>query len=222
MTPLQPLVTDISSVSYIFVLLGGLGSGLSPCTLPTILLIVSYVGGTKVSRLRSFYISLSFVLGIAVTLSILGVAASLLGQLFLGNEIIWYVVAFIAIIMGLYLLDCLKFNLNIPVAVKPLKTKGVIGAFLLGLPFGLAASPCTMPVTATVLAYSAANANPVNGFFMMFIFAISRSIPLLLAGTFTGFVNNMKGMERWSSLIQKISGVILIIVGLYFLWTIGP
>lgn len=223
---LELLNTDLSFATYIIVLLGGLGSGLSPCTFPTVMLIIGYVGGKKqTSRMHSFYLSLAFVLGIAFTLSALGVAASMLGRIFLGSNVIWYIVAFTAIIMGLYLLGYFNFNFNFnysPASLKRLgKNKGVFGAFLLGLPFGLAASPCTTPVTATVLAYSAAKGSPVVGFFLLFVFALGRSIPLLLAGTFTGFIKNLAFMQRWGDMIQKISGLVLIGLGLYFLWAIS-
>ena len=62
---------DLSLLTYLIILAGGLVSGLSPCALPTVLLIVGYVGGREnVSRLRGFYLSLAFVLGISLCLSI--------------------------------------------------------------------------------------------------------------------------------------------------------
>lgn len=105
------------------------------------MLIIGYVGGKKqTSKRHSFYLSLAFVLGIAFTLSALGVAASILGRIFLGSSVIWYIVAFAAIIMGLYLLGYFNFNFNFnfninynPASLKKSgKNKGVFGAFLLG------------------------------------------------------------------------------------------
>jgi len=104
---------DLSLLTYLIILAGGLVSGLSPCALPTVLLIVGYVGGREnVSRLRGFYLSLAFVLGISLCLSILGMTASLAGGLFLGNRFIWYAVAVITIAMGLSMLGLLNFNLS--------------------------------------------------------------------------------------------------------------
>ena len=210
---------ELSLLTYIVVFAGGFTGGLSPCSLPTVLLVIGYVGGNKDSgRLRSFYLSLSFVLGIAFTLTILGMAASYLGGFLVDGPVIWYVVAFIAIIMGFYLLGYLNFNLSLSWQPKLSKNSGLAGAFLLGLPFGLAASPCTTPITATLLAFAAARGEVISGMLLLFVYAIGRSIPLLLAGTFAGFIKNINGMMRWNDISQKASGLILIGLGLYFLW----
>ena len=74
-------------------------------------------------------------------------------------------------------------------SIKPGRNGSVISAFLLGFPFGLAASPCTTPVTVTVLAFAAAKGSAPAGFLMLFLFAMGRSLPLLAAGTFTGPVS---------------------------------
>lgn len=212
--------SDLSLITYLIIMAGGLVSGLSPCALPTVLLIVGYVGGREsVSRLRGFYLSLAFVLGISICLSILGMTASLAGGLFLGNRFIWYAVAVITIVMGLSMLGLLNFNLSTNINIKPGRNGSVISAFLLGFPFGLAASPCTTPVTVTVLAFAAAKGSVSAGFLMLFLFAMGRSLPLLAAGTFTGLIKNIDSFTRVSALIQKISGVLLIGLGFYFLWT---
>ncbi len=212
--------SDLSFITYLIVFAGGLASGLSPCTFPTVLLIAGYVGGREqVSKLRGFYLSLAFVLGISLCLSILGMTASLAGGLFLGSRVIWYLVAIIAIFMGLYMLEFFNFNLSAGLNIKPKRNGSLIGAFLLGFPFGLAASPCTTPVTVTVLAFAAAKGSVPAGFLLLFLFAMGRSLPLLLAGTFTGLIKNVDRFAGISDVIQKVSGVLLIGLGFYFLWT---
>ncbi|MCL6611147.1 MAG: hypothetical protein K6T66_06380 [Peptococcaceae bacterium] len=53
----------------------------------------------------------------------------------------------------------------------------------------------------------------------MFLYSIGRSIPLLLAGTFTGLLKNIQVIGNWSEVLQKIGGMVLIVLGLWFLWT---
>ncbi|WP_159431798.1 cytochrome c biogenesis CcdA family protein [Desulforamulus putei] len=79
--------------------------------------------------------------------------------------------------------------------------------FLLGIPFAIIASPCTTPITATVLAYAAAKGSMWYGFSLLFTYAMGRSIPLLAAGTCTSVLKNASKFDGFSRVIQKISGV---------------
>ena len=89
---------------------------------------------------------------------------------------------------------------------------------MIGIPFGISASPCSMPITASVLAYSALKGSAIYGMLLMFTYSIGRSIPLLVVGTFTGLLNNLKFLSKYQETIEKASGVILILLALYFIW----
>jgi cytochrome c-type biogenesis protein len=206
--------------TLIIIFTTGFLSGLSPCSLPTVAFVVAYVGGKQeYDKKKGFILSFSFVMGIALVLSVLGIFAGLLGNLFIKTNILNYIIAAILVIMGLWMLKVINFNINdIELKNNPKKGSGVLGAFLLGIPFGISASPCTMPITASVLAYSATKGSPLIGFVLMFTYAIGRSLPLLVVGTFTGLLNNIKGLSKYQCIIEKISGVILIILALYFIW----
>jgi len=198
----------------------GFLSGLSPCTLPTVVFITAYVSGEKVSsKKRGFILSLAFILGIAFMLSLLGVFAGFMGKIIASEQILNYIIAAILLIMGLWLLKVFKFNPNYSFSkISPKKGSGIVGAFLLGIPFGIAASPCTLPITLSVLAYSTIKGSIFFGMLLMFAFAIGRSIPLLVVGTFTGLLKNMKALSKYQSIIEKIAGVILILLAAYFIW----
>jgi cytochrome c biogenesis protein CcdA len=58
----------------------------------------------------------------------------------------------------------------------------------------------------------------VYGAALLFVYALGRGVPVVLAGTFTGAVKQLQSLGRWSPLIEKASGVIILGVGLYFLW----
>jgi len=198
----------------------GFLSGLSPCTLPTVVFITAYVSGEKVnSRKRGFILSLVFVLGIAFMLSLLGVFAGFIGKIIANEHILYYIIAAILLVMGLWLLKIIKFNPNYSFSkLNPKKGSGILGAFLLGIPFGIAASPCTLPVTLSVLAYSTIKGSIFFGMLLMFTFAIGRSIPLLLVGTFTGLLKNMKVLVKYQNIIEKVAGAVLILLSVYFIW----
>ena len=214
-----PLEAVTPLVAFL-VFTGGLVSGLSPCTLPTVVFVVGYVGGySHKSRKRGFIISLAFVLGLSLTLALLGAMAALIGALFLQSKAFWFVVSGILIIMGANLLGLVSLPGMAGTTLKPAGSKGFLGAFVMGIPFAFVASPCTTPVTASVLAYAAIKGSPVYGFLLLFLYSIGRSIPLLLAGTFTGLVKNIQVLGNWSEVLQKISGIVLIVLGLWFLWS---
>lgn len=206
--------------NLIIIFCTGLFSGLSPCTLPTVIFVSAYVSGNKdYSKKKGFTLSLAFVLGIAVMLSLLGMFAGIFGNLFINKSILNYIIAAILIVMGLWLLKVIDLNVDIRFFNNNTeKGSGIFGAFLMGIPFGISASPCTMPITASVLAYSASKGSALYGMILMFVYAVGRSIPLLLVGTFTGLLNNISVMSKYQKTIEKISGITLIVLAFYFIW----
>lgn len=208
----------------------GLMSGFSPCGLPTVALVVGYVSknGAR-SKANGFFLSLYFVLGIALVLTILGGLSGYLGGLLtqsktvfakgsIGLKIFLALASVIFIIMGLWMLNILNFNgSNFMNKMQVEKESGGWGAFLLGLPFGIAASPCTLPVTIAVLLYLAAKGDALAGMFFMFVFTIGRSIPILAAGTFTGFLTKLQGFASWQTALEKLGGSVMVMIGVHFI-----
>ena len=212
----------------------GVASGLSPCSLPTVALVVSYVSkNTSTSKVHGFLLSLSFVFGIALVLTILGGISGYAGSFILqGGSIfsstktvgtrIFLNFAFLSFIfLGLWMLGKIKFKrFNFMMNMNVKKESGVYGAFLLGLPFGIAASPCTFPVTVAVLLYVATK-DMLSAMAMMFIYTIGRSIPILAAGTSTNLLKKIQGFSNWQNRIDKTAGIIMVSVGLFFLLKIN-
>lgn len=216
------VLENISVFSYLLVFLGGVLTSLGPCNLATIPLIVGFVGGTHdISRRRAFTLSSAFAIGLAITFMLLGIAAALVGA-WLGSGSGWwyYLVAVICIVIGLHMLGV--FHFNQPMVFGGLREriglKGIWGALALGLVSGLVASQCATPVLAAILTYVMLKGALVYGATLLFIYALGRGVPVVLAGTFTGALKHMQAMGRWSPLIEKASGVIVLAVGFYFLW----
>ena len=202
--------------------LGGIVTSIGPCNVAMIPLIIGYVGGShNLPRRRAFWISFVFAVGLAVTFMLLGVIASLLGGLLGGGLRFWYyLVAGVCFLIGLQMLGV--FQIPTPSWFGKLRekvtTKGLLGAFLLGLVSGFVASQCATPVLAVILTYvMAQKAGLLYGAVLLFIYALGRGVPIVLAGTFAGFLKNLRSIGKWSGLIEKVSGVILLIIGVYFL-----
>jgi len=212
-----------SLVVYLLVFLGGVVTSIGPCNVAMIPLIVGYVGGSaNLSRARSFALSLTFAVGLAITFVMLGVVATLVGGLIGGASRVWYyVVAGVCFIIGLQMLGVLSLPMPQGLARlrERIRLKGLPGALMLGLVSGLVASQCATPALAAILTYvMAQQAALVYGAALLFVYALGRGVPIVLAGTFTGALKQLQSLGQWSGLIEKASGVIVVGVGLYFVW----
>jgi cytochrome c-type biogenesis protein len=211
-----------SVVGYLLVFLGGVVTSLGPCNMATIPLIVGYVGGSHdVSRGRAFVLSTTFAVGLAITFMLLGVVAALVGGLIGGTSRVWfYVVAAVCVVIGLQMLGVIR--LSTPTwfsgARERVGLRGVPGALALGLVSGLVASQCATPVLAAILTYVMAEGNLLYGAALLLVYALGRGVPVVLAGTFTGVVKRLQAARPWTGSIERASGVIMIGVGLYFVW----
>ncbi|NEP41804.1 MAG: cytochrome c biogenesis protein CcdA, partial [Okeania sp. SIO2H7] len=94
--------------------------------------------------------------------------------------------------------------------------KGV-RSYLLGLTFGLVASPCSTPVLATLLAWVSATGDAILGGVFLLAYATGYVAPLILAGTFTASIKKLLEMRRWSAWITPTSGALLVGFGVFSL-----
>ncbi|MGF1570361.1 MAG: cytochrome c biogenesis protein CcdA [Nodosilinea sp.] len=214
-------LTHVSLVSLSVVGLAGLLTSLSPCLLSMLPIMVGYMGGYEAeTRQASVRRSVSFALGLATTLALLGLVAGLFGyvygQVAVGLPIL---VSLVAVLMGLNLLGVLPVALptiggptlerwNLPPWLK---------AYGLGLTFGIVASPCSTPVLATLLAWISATQNPVLGGALLLAYAIGYVLPLVLAGTFTTVIKRLLELRQWSSWVTPASGALLLGFGVFSL-----
>ena len=204
------------------VFLGGLLTGIGPCNIATIPLIVGYVGGSKdLPRRRAFWISVLFAIGMSFTFMLLGVIASLIGGLFGGGTRVWYyILSAICLVIGLQMLGALQFTPPVWFEQwrQKITRKGLPGALLLGMVSGLVVSQCATPVLAVILTYVIAeNSGVLYGAALLFLYALGCAVPVVLAGTFTGMLKNLRSIGRWNELINRVGGGLMIAVGGYFL-----
>jgi len=218
------VLQNASFLAFLLTFLGGIVTSIGPCNVAMIPLVIGYVGGggAQLTRKRSFALSLTFAIGLALTFMGLGLIASLVGGLFGGATRVWYyVVAVICILIGVQIL--VGFELPEIPGVGRLRERitlrGIPGALSLGLVSGLVASQCATPVLAAILTYVMAQQGAVvYGAALLFVYAMGRGVPIVLAGTFTGFLKQLQAFSQWIHVLEKVSGVIIIGVGLYFLW----
>jgi cytochrome c-type biogenesis protein len=205
------------------VFLGGVTTALNPCVLAMIPLLMGVVAGKRETTTvrRSLVFSLFFVLGLALTFTALGLVSGLLGRMFGDVGGFWkYLVAAVCLIMGLQLLGLFKWNLPVASGLK-VSNRGTLGAFLLGLLFGVVSTPCAVPILAVLLAFVAEKGNVLYGAFLLFIYALGHSALVLIAGTSVGAAKGLlesKGLRKAHAVVQKAAGILIIGVGIYFLF----
>ena len=201
--------------------LGGIISSASPCVLAMIPLVIGYVGGySGGSHKKALQYSVVFTLGLTITFTVLGIIAGAMGRLFGDVGGFWYyVLPPVAILLGLYLLFSDKLNLNIGLSQRFMpRKKALLGAFLIGLFFGIVASPCATPVLAVILTFAATRENIVFSGGLLLAYALGHWVLILGAGISTGFAQRVlasRGISNFSAYSKKAGGVILIGVGIY-------
>src|SRR5512136_2279733 len=145
-------------------------------------LVIGYVSGySEGSPKKAIQYSLVFTLGLTITFTVLGIIAGALGRLFGDVGRFWnYVLPLVAILLGLYLLFSDKINFNIGLSQRFLpKKKALLGAFLIGLFFGIVASPCATPVLAVILTFAATKQEIIYSGGLLLAYALGHWVLVL-------------------------------------------
>ncbi len=214
-------------LAFAAVFIGGVLTAAAPCVLAMIPLMISFVAGGKDAKagpLRGLGYSALFVLGLAITFTILGIAAALASRMYGEVSGIWnWVVAVVCLVMGLHLIGVLKFTIPVPVNMQP-KTKGAVGAFLMGLLFGVVSAPCAAPMLVVILTYlTRPDSSVLFGALLLMTYAFGHSVLIMVAGTSMGAAKKLiesKKLTRATDIMRRCAGGLIILVGAYFLSTL--
>ena len=226
------LTEELEKQSVLLFLLAfalGFLTSLTPCVYPVIPIIMGYIGSqAKGSKLKGFYLSVFFVLGLGLVYSMLGLLAAASGSMIgasFQNPIVVVIIAGIFILMGLSLAGL--FEIPVPTSISSKVQAGgyksqVIGSLIIGGVAGIIAAPCAGPVLIAILSWISQTRNLLMGFLIMFVFSLGMGVIFILVGTFTGIISSLPKAGKWMSVIKNIFAVLLIIGGLLVLGLIVP
>lgn len=214
----------VGNISFILVFLAGLMSFFSPCVLPLLPVYLGYLSGSDTAgeyKTKKVLINtIGFVLGISVTFFLLGLAFTNISQFFASNKnIITKVSGIIVIIFGLVqigFIDFKMFNREKRINANFNKKKmNPIVAFIMGLTFSFAWTPCVGPMLSSVLLLASSSNSVLLGNLLVLVYTLGFILPFVLAGIFTtkliNLFNKRKNIVKY---VKKAGGIILIIMGI--------
>jgi cytochrome c-type biogenesis protein len=216
-------VTSGSAIAALGCFLWGVISvALSPCHLASIPLIVAYVGGQEAlltPRKAAIY-SVLFSTGLFVSIALVGIICTLLGRMLgdIGNY--WQIlIGLILIWIALGMMGVEKCSVSDSLLYR-LNFRGITGAFGLGLAYGILSGSCTFGFIAPILAIITIQKQIATGILFVLLFAMGHCLPIVAAGSFTAAVKRIMENSAWQgagSLFRKGAGVIITILGVYFI-----
>ena len=207
-------------------LLLGILLSLTPCIYPMIPITIGILQASgSPSAGRNFLLALCYTLGISTTFAVLGFIAAVGSCVFgemQGSP--WFVIplALLLIYFALTMFDWVQFYTPKFLQPKVGRTKGgsALSAYIFGAVSGTIASPCLSPGLLLILQYvttisGSSFAGYLEGFFLLFLFGIGSSLPLLIIGTFSSSLHILPRAGQWMVEIKKIVGIMLICMAFY-------
>jgi thiol:disulfide interchange protein DsbD len=209
----------------------GLLLSLTPCVFPMIPILSGIIVGQKqrMTKTRGLILSASYVLGVAITYAIAGVAAGLTGTLIstaLQNP--WVLATFAALFVLLAFSMFGFYELQFPVslqsklsdAVNHIKGGNLVGAFVMGGLSAVILGPCVAAPLAGALLYISQTRDVVLGGSSLFVMALGMGAPLIAVGLSAGALLPKAG--SWMDAVKKFFGVLLLGVAIWLISSLIP
>ena len=209
------------------IFLWGLALNLTPCVYPLIPITVSYFGGrSQKLTANTLTHGMLYILGLALTNSVLGLAAALSGGMLgavLQQPLVLIFVAGVMTALGLSFFGFWEFR--IPAALTKIASKtygGYFGTFFMGLTLGIVAAPCLGPFILALLTYVGQKGDPFLGFLYFFILSLGLGLPLSLLAIFSGALNKLPRSGDWLLWVRKFMGWVLMGMAAYMISPLIP
>lgn len=215
--------------SLVLAFAAGALSFFAPCVVPLLPAYVGYLSGAALSEARTDLAGVQlrivrggilYVLGFGLVFVLLGVAAGFAGNGLRAQEVwVQRLGGVLVILMGLTLVGLVPAGIGQrtfnPLRVSILGRSPSAAAFLLGLVFGTAWTPCVGPVLATILVLAANTHHALEGGVLLSAYTLGLGLPFVLAALLVaGFPSVLRPLQRGSAAISRAAGVLMIGLGL--------
>ncbi|MDO8883231.1 MAG: cytochrome c biogenesis protein CcdA [Pseudotabrizicola sp.] len=215
--------------AMLIALMAGVLSFLSPCVLPIVPPYLAYMGGISMTdmrgdataRRRVIVPALFFVMGLSTVFLLLGFTASAFGAFFLQNQMLFSRISgAVVLVFGLHFIGLFRIPMLDREARLDAGDRGgsAFGAYVLGLAFAFGWTPCIGPQLGAILSLAAQEGSVQRGTLLLGVYALGLGLPFLLAALFVErSLGLMQRLKPHMKTIERVMGVLLIIVGLALL-----
>ena len=206
---------------------GGIALNLTPCIYPLIPITVSYFGGRSGQSQGKLLIhGTCYIVGLAITNSVLGVIAALTGGMLgslLQHPIVLILVAAVLIFFASSLFGL--WEIRLPYSVSQAASKsysGYFGSLFMGMTLGVVASACIGPFILGLLTWVATIGNIWIAFLIFFTLSLGLGLPLFFLAVFSGQLGKLPRSGEWMLWVKKLLGWILVGMAAYFIQPLLP
>ena len=207
-------------VALLIIFVIGIGLNLTPCVYPLIPITISYFGAqVSNSKGGKLLMALSYVIGMSVTYSVLGLIAALTGGVFgslLQSPLVIGILVLIFIALALSMFGL--YEIKIPQSLANISGKnrqGYFGTFLMGLTVGFIAAPCIGPLVLSLLVYVGQIGSPLLGFIMFFVLSMGLGLPYIFLAIFSSSITKLPRSGEWMEGVKVIFGLMMIGLAIY-------
>ena len=210
-------------MEFLFTFLEGIASFISPCVLPMLPIYISYFAGKEDSKTsRALLNSIGFVIGNTIIFILFAIIASYAGALALGiQKYIKILFGVVIIVLGLNYMGILKIKfLNKEIRVKKkIDDFTFFKTILFGMMFSISWTPCIGSFLGSALLLIANKQNILQGILLMLVYSIGFGIPFIISAVLIEKLKNFYNLIKKNyKTIKIISGIILIVMGVYVIF----
>ena len=211
------------SIEFLFTFLEGIASFISPCLLPMIPIYISYFAGRDNKDMkRAIRNAIGFVVGFTIVFILLAVFASYVGSFISSNiKYIEIIFGIIIIIFGLNYMELIKIGFLNKIKRVNADTKDLnfIKSVLFGMLFSVSWTPCIGTFLSSALLLVASSNDMLKGILLMLVYSIGLGIPFIISVVLIEKLKTVFNfIKKHYDIVKKISGLILIIMGLYIIF----
>ena len=228
------MIQFTQEVSLLMAISAGLLSFISPCVLPLLPVYISYITGLSIEDLTAkertstlsrkiFLSAVMFVLGFTLIFTLLGATASLIGQFLMKyRDVIRIIAGVVIILFGLHLAGIFKIGFlyrERRADFTQFRSLGSLSPLFMGMAFTAGWTPCIGPILSSILIYASTTDTVWQGMGLLAAYSLGLGLPLLLTALAVNIVlSYLAKLKRYMGVISKVSGAILIIVGILIIF----